>query len=220
MAKNNPNEQSKEKKPLTKRWWFWAIVIFLGLSVIYAAVGGGNNSENTVLASPSPTITAAPAPSGPSPEEIKAAALEADTTIWNLVIAAETEYMTFLETIQNSTNDLDSYNAAEEMKTSAENYRYMIGNVECPDIKDFRDYRLNALTYANTMADVADKAMEYIDDPITSKLSEFQDAMQYTQSWGAGLVTIRLKALPACGFTSEETAEIVASSYAEPESQD
>ena len=85
IKENKPPVQ-KVKKPVTKKWWFWVIVVFVGLCVI-GALGGGNGdsgngskgsaagTESNSTASAEVTSTPAPTPSPTptlSPEEQKA----------------------------------------------------------------------------------------------------------------------------------------------------
>lgn len=67
-------KEKKTKKPITKRWWFWVIVVVLALGIIGSAMGGGDKQEETVPdASPSvqvsiPPTEEVPETSEPSPE--------------------------------------------------------------------------------------------------------------------------------------------------------
>lgn len=45
MRMDEMDEQKKPKKPITKRWWFWVIVVVLALGVIGSAMGGGDTKE-------------------------------------------------------------------------------------------------------------------------------------------------------------------------------
>lgn len=48
--------RKKVKKPITKKWWFWTLLIFFGLGVIGNILGFGNDPEETYI-----TETTAPA---------------------------------------------------------------------------------------------------------------------------------------------------------------
>lgn len=59
------------KKPITKRWWFWAIVVILGLSIIGSIFGEGQPTDTQPSAAVTATVepTATPEPTAePTPE--------------------------------------------------------------------------------------------------------------------------------------------------------
>lgn len=56
------------KKPVTKRWWFWVIVVILGLGVIGSIFGGEETAGNDSTPSTSVTETQQPAETTPSAE--------------------------------------------------------------------------------------------------------------------------------------------------------
>lgn len=56
------------KKPVTKRWWFWVIVVILGLGVIGSIFGGKETAENDSTPSSSVTESAQPDDVTPTPE--------------------------------------------------------------------------------------------------------------------------------------------------------
>lgn len=55
------------KQPVTKRWWFWVIVVILGLSIIGSIFGGGETAENGSTPSTSVTETKQPESTPPLP---------------------------------------------------------------------------------------------------------------------------------------------------------
>lgn len=59
------------KKPITKRWWFWVIVVILGLSIIGSIFGEGQPTDTQQSAAVTATVepTATPEPTAePTPE--------------------------------------------------------------------------------------------------------------------------------------------------------
>ncbi|WP_309132562.1 DUF4352 domain-containing protein [Brevibacterium sp.] len=63
-----PQKPVKQKKPLLKRWWVWAIIIVL-LIVIFANLGGGGGDETADSASTSATEEKGEAKDAPAAEE-------------------------------------------------------------------------------------------------------------------------------------------------------
>lgn len=42
----NSNNKSTNKIPIHKKWWFWAIIAFLGISLIYGAFNPSDTTQN------------------------------------------------------------------------------------------------------------------------------------------------------------------------------
>lgn len=60
-------EEPKGKKPITKRWWFWTLVVFFAVGIIGNLAGMGGLSDNTSsTASTLPDQTLASATEAPS----------------------------------------------------------------------------------------------------------------------------------------------------------
>lgn len=64
--------QPKQKKPVTKRWWFWAIIVVFGLGVIGSIGGGGSDTPDASAPSSSAVSSEPEEPAAPDPEEEKA----------------------------------------------------------------------------------------------------------------------------------------------------
>lgn len=209
----------KAKKPIFKRWWFWAIIVI----VVLGAFGSGGKSDTPASSSSagsssassaasSSAVSAAASASAPvATEESKAAAKSVDAEIFAICTSAENDYKVFTDMISSGTaSDLDLYNAAKTLKSNLQYYNYTQLSAIKGDGID--EYKQSISLYLYTMSDVANKAMDYIDDPITSKLSTYQDAVSSVQTYLYDAVTKRLTFLTDAGLSSDEISAITSSS--------
>lgn len=202
--------EKKPKKPIFKRWWFWAIIVVVAIGA-FGSGGEKNTAPSSSAASSAASSSAVassgdPAASSSAPtasEESKEAAKSVDAEIFAICTSAEKDYQTFMDLVASgSASDLDAYNTAKTLKSNLEYYNYkQLSAVKGDGIED---YKQSASLYLYTMGDVADKAMEYLDDPITSKLSKFQDATSTVQNYLYDVVAKRLAFLSDAGLSADE----------------
>jgi len=208
----------KVKKPIFKRWWFWAIIVI----VVLGAFGSGGKTDTPASSSSagsasssaasSSSVSAAASTSEPAAtEESKAAAKSVDAEIFAICTSAENDYKVFSDMISSGTaSDLDLYNTAKTLKSNLQYYNYTQLSAIKGDGID--EYKQSISLYLYTMSDVADKAMDYIDDPITSKLSTYQDAVASVQTYLYDAVEKRLAFLTDAGLSADEISAITSSS--------
>lgn len=220
MKIKDPSSTPKEKKPVTKRWWFWAIIFIVACCVIAPFLP--NSEPKDAAGSPAPSVSQEPSESPAessdpveatlAPEEIEAAkaiAKDLDAQILSICSAAENDYKVFIDLMSaDGTSDLDMYNTAKTLKENLKVYNYS----QLSDIKGdgIDDYKQSASMYIFMMSEVADKTMDYLDDPITSKLSKVQEAVEGVSPYMYTLAADRITYLYAAGFTDEEVQEITA----------
>ncbi len=215
LSKNETGIETtpKAKKPIFKRWWFWAVIVI----VVIGAFGSGGKSDTPASSSAAASASAASSSAASSgaisaaastsepvvTEESKAAAKAVDAEIYTICTSGETDYKTFMDLVSAGTaSDLDAYNTAKTLKSNLEYYNYtQLSAVKGDGIDDYKE---SVSLYLYTMGDVADKAMDYLDDPITSKLSAFQEATNTVQSYLYDAAAQRVTFLTNAGFSADE----------------
>lgn len=215
---------SKSKKPIYKKWWFWVIIVFIGLGAY------GSTQEQSIPPTPAPSSSIAPSPVETTPsvsstptvedpakiEELKAAAKQLDLDITAICTSAEADYNKFLEIMSSgNSSDLDMYNTAKTLKENLQYYNYtQLSNLDGEGIDNYKD---SASLYIFVMSEVADKTMKYIDDPSTSKLSDLQSYMGNVSSYTLDVVSEKFAFLSDAGFTADEIAEMTSISESNAE---
>ncbi len=200
----------KAKKPIFKRVWFWIVVVIVIIAVASqmgtakSTPDGQNSSTPGTEQQNNPKDETTP---DTSIEDRKAAAKSFDAEIANICTLAESDYQKFAAMIAAGTaSDLDAYNTAKTLKSNLEYYNYD----KLSKIKDdeAKEYKSSVSSYIFAMTKVAEKAMKYIDEPSTSKLSEVQEAIKLVSPYMIKVAANRLTYLTDSGFTSDEIASI------------
>ena len=212
---NSTAEQGtgKPKKSIFKKWWFWLIIL-----LVLAGAAAPKNSDDPGTSTPPPASSApsdASKPDEPEPEaepvvsaeEAKEAAKSVDAEITAICTAAESDYQQFMDIVNSGkASDLDIYNNAKTLKKNLQYYNYtQLSAVKGEGIDDYKE---SASLYCFLMTEVAEKAMDYLDDPITSKLSKYQEAIEDANEFVYNVVAARFTFLSEAGFTSEEIGEL------------
>lgn len=100
-------EKKATKKPITKKWWFWTLVVFVAVGIIGNLAGLGEDPQQSAAKDPSTSQTSAPVVTDPvqtepSKETEAASALPFDVTFsdtfrndstgrWRKALIASTE---------------------------------------------------------------------------------------------------------------------------------
>ncbi len=199
------NTEGKVKKPIFKRWWFWAIVVVIAIGILGQPHDSPDKDANTPSASND--ASQGKADSDDKSEDKKETAKALDAEITAICLSAENDYKKFLDIAAAGTaSDLDLYNAAKTVKSNLNYYNY----TQLSDVKGkgIDEYKQSVSLYIFSMSEVADKAMKYIDDPVTSKLSKYQDAANSVNNYTYDVALKRLSFLADAGFTTDEITTI------------
>ncbi|NLH02070.1 MAG: zinc-ribbon domain-containing protein [Clostridiales bacterium] len=205
---NQPPVVTKTKKPIYKKWWVWAIAAVLVIGIIGNL---GKDGKDSTLESPIPSIEATPSPSPSiSPEEQKAAAIELDAKIYDIVLRSEKVTSLLQEGIGLYSDGqgtlLELYDLAKEAKDAQTS---IFGELMGLGDKESSDYVEAAQFYVSNSISVAEDLQKYIDKQEIKYLSSAKESLENTQKHTLNVVSERMKYLSAQGLSDEEIANIL-----------
>lgn len=146
--------------------------------------------------------------------DIRSAALSVNEQLFSSCYAASIAYDSFTYSIQSNSfsSNLEAYNSAKLVKSLIEELYLNALQVDCDyDLKYYDDYRWAAWSFLSEMINVCDLSMQYLDNSLTSTLSDFQTSIALVEMYAEEFSEAQTNFLLSAGFSSDEIASILES---------
>ena len=183
------------KKPITKRWWFWLIIVLVVVGLVGAF--GGNNDQPS--AQPTSEAISTPAPTTSSED-----AKTNDGILQAAFNSGKRYYDLLAETVSNlgtSTNTLDVYNICEDIKSHIPGFSERLDEIVDPNIENYREAVNN---YLWNYSIIADDLMQYLETNNIKDLDAVQEGIQVISAFEAKVIETRTAYLQLAGLSQED----------------
>ena len=182
-------KSKSNKKPIFKRWWFWAIIAVF----VLACIGSLSNNH-----------------SNPVKTHTKEEAKTNDGIVYISVKYTEKYFDILQESIESLENSesslLDVYSTCEDMRNVLSGFIDRIQEINDSVINSYIESAKNYISNINL---IAKEIMDYIDDNEISKLSSAKEGIALIQTYKTMFLDEREKYLLSCGFTEEEADNLL-----------
>lgn len=165
-----------------------------------------NNSDSEIASSLEPETESSEPESTESGIDTDSAIL-ADAAIMQYVSEIDSVYLAFVS-IMESGSDLDIYDAAKTLKSSAFKAYTNITSVSCDGIDEYKETSLN---YAITIQMIAENIIKYFDKNQEMKyLSDAKENISNRETLMYGLIANRMTFLSNAGLSDDEITSLMA----------
>lgn len=182
-------KSKSNKKPIFKRWWFWAIIAVF----VLACIGSLSNNH-----------------SNPVKTHTKEEAKTNDGIVYISVKYTEKYFDILQESIESLENSesslLDVYSTCEDMRNVLSGFIDRLQEINDSVINSYIESAKNYISNINL---IAKEIMDYIDNDDMSKLSSAKEGIALIQSYKTMFLDEREKYLLSCGFTEEEADNLL-----------